>query len=62
MTSDTPDHAHPAGEPVPSKGDTATPGNAAPALNTLRWTDPLRWLALGWRDFIRAPGIGVFYG
>ena len=62
MTSDTPDHAHPEGEPVPGKGNTATPGNAAPARNTLRWSDPLRWLALGWRDFIRAPGIGVFYG
>ena len=31
-------------------------------LRTLRWSDPLRWLALGWRDFIRAPGIGLFYG
>ena len=27
---------------------------------TLR--DPLRWLGLGWRDFMAAPGIGVFYG
>jgi uncharacterized membrane protein len=25
-------------------------------------SDPLRWLALGWRDFRRAPGIGLFYG
>ncbi|MCE2689470.1 MAG: DUF2189 domain-containing protein [Betaproteobacteria bacterium] len=32
------------------------------ALNPLRFSDPFRWLALGWRDFIRAPGIGVFYG
>ena len=62
MTADTPHHAQPAEEPAPVKGDTATTGNATPALNTLRWTDPLRWLALGWRDFIRAPGIGVFYG
>lgn len=31
-------------------------------LNDLRLADPLRWLALGWRDFRRAPGIGVFYG
>jgi uncharacterized membrane protein len=31
-------------------------------LRTLRLADPLRWLALGWRDFVRAPGIGVFYG
>ncbi len=23
---------------------------------------PLRWLQLGWQDFIRAPGIGLFYG
>ncbi len=31
-------------------------------LRTLRFTDPLRWLALGWRDFRRAPFIGLFYG
>jgi uncharacterized membrane protein len=31
-------------------------------LNPLRWSDPLRWLALGLRDFRRAPGIGLFYG
>ena len=24
--------------------------------------DPLRWLALGWRDFMRCPRIGLFYG
>ena len=39
---------------------------AAPAprvrLNTLRWSDPWRWLAAGWRDFVRAPGIGLFFG
>ena len=23
---------------------------------------PLRWLQLGWHDFTRAPGIGLFYG
>jgi uncharacterized membrane protein len=32
------------------------------ALRPLRLSDPLRWLALGWRDFRRAPGIGLFYG
>jgi uncharacterized membrane protein len=32
------------------------------ALRTLRLGDPLRWLRLGWRDFVRAPGIGLFYG
>lgn len=31
-------------------------------LRPLRFADPLRWLALGWRDFLRAPGIGLFYG
>ena len=39
------------------------PGSPAPLrLNPLRFGDPLRWLALGWRDFIRAPGIGLSYG
>lgn len=32
------------------------------ALRTLSFRDPLRWLALGWRDFVRAPLIGLFYG
>ena len=33
-----------------------------PSLRNLTAADPLRWLLLGWRDFIRAPGIGLFYG
>jgi uncharacterized membrane protein len=37
---------------------------AAPTieLRPLHWRDPLRWLALGVRDFARAPWIGLFYG
>jgi uncharacterized membrane protein len=31
-------------------------------LNEVDLLAPLRWLALGWRDFIRAPRIGLFYG
>jgi uncharacterized membrane protein len=31
-------------------------------LRPLTLRDPLRWLALGWRDFRRAPAIGLFYG
>jgi len=31
-------------------------------LRTLGWGAPLRWLAAGWRDFVRCPGIGLFYG
>jgi uncharacterized membrane protein len=41
--------------------DTAPP--AAPIeLRPLHWLDPLRWLARGGRDFLRAPLIGLFYG
>ena len=29
---------------------------------TLRLSDPLRWLALGWRDLTAHMGIGIFYG
>ena len=38
------------------------PSRASYHLNTLRWGDPLRWLALGWGDYRRHPGIGTFYG
>ncbi len=31
-------------------------------LAALRPRDPLRWLCLGWRDFLRCPRIGLFYG
>jgi uncharacterized membrane protein len=50
--------------PAPVDPPAAAP--AAPAfltgLRPLRWGDPLRWLALGWRDFTRCPGLGLFYG
>lgn len=43
--------------------DTAAPPPPAPIeLRTLGWMQPLQWLALGWRDFRRAPAIGLFYG
>lgn len=48
--------------------DVADPDGGTPTaprgieLRTLRWGDPLRWLALGWKDFTRAPLIGIFYG
>ena len=38
--------------------DTAPPITLRP----LSLADPLRWLAQGWRDFTRAPAIGLFYG
>lgn len=31
-------------------------------LRTLTLRDPARWLAAGWRDFQRAPRIGLFFG
>lgn len=31
-------------------------------LARLGWADPPRWLLLGLRDFLRAPGIGLFFG
>lgn len=55
-------------EAAPAAGaSTAAPPGAlsrsAPVrLNALRFADPLRWLALGWRDLRRAPAISIFYG
>lgn len=43
-------------EPAP----TASPFDIP--LHTLRLSDPLRWLRLGWQDFAAAPRIGLFYG
>lgn len=34
----------------------------AASATPLRLTDPLNWLRLGWGDFRRCPGIGMFYG
>jgi len=52
-----PPTAGPAGD-----GTEAAPAITGPALRPLRAGDPLRWLQLGWRDFVRCPGIGLFYG
>ena len=48
----------PAASPPPAPAVSTPPIT----LNALRWADPLRWLVLGWRDFVRGPGIGLFYG
>lgn len=43
--------------------DAATPTSPfARPLHTLSWADPFRWIARGWQDFRRCPGIGLFYG
>ncbi|UZG45509.1 DUF2189 domain-containing protein [Caldimonas thermodepolymerans] len=46
----------PVGPPAPSPSAFELP------LRRLAPADPLRWLARGWRDFLRCPGIGLFYG
>ena len=48
--------------PAPPAAAPIEAGTPLVALRTLTFADPLRWLALGWRDFRRAPGIGLFYG
>ncbi len=47
---------------VPADLPAEPPSSPAVRLRPLRFADPLRWLALGWRDFRRCPGIGLFYG
>ena len=69
MPSPPPDPNRPAppAEPDSSTG-AAAPAEAAErpafliALRPLGWGAPLRWLASGWHDFSRCPGIGLFYG
>ena len=64
-----PPEAVPVHEPTapPADGDGIGDGAAERSafslvLRPLGFGDPLRWLALGWRDFIRCPVIGLFYG
>ncbi|MCU0928396.1 MAG: DUF2189 domain-containing protein [Burkholderiaceae bacterium] len=63
MTSESPssppaaDGETPAAPPAPGG-----PSAFSITLRPLGFGDPLRWLALGWRDFVRAPLIGLFYG
>ncbi len=60
--------ATPAHQPASRSAETrqleelSAPAAVAPRLNTLRLSDPLRWLARGWGDFVRHPGIGLYYG
>lgn len=58
-------HAEPPGSAGPAVAAAASAPATDPSpivLRTLSFADPLRWLALGWRDFRRAPAIGLFYG
>jgi len=53
-------HAGAAAQSDPSIAVATTAPGAA--LRSLKLSDPLRWLALGFSDFRRAPAIGLFYG
>ncbi|WP_334135767.1 DUF2189 domain-containing protein [Tepidimonas sp.] len=60
---------HPPASPEPPDASAVESGAAARhesvfdlALTELRPSDPLRWLALGWRDFRACSRLGLFYG
>ena len=57
-----PDAQPPGGAPSPEGTEPDERSVFDIALRPLGFADPLRWLAQGWRDFIRCPGIGLFYG
>ena len=67
MPSPPPDPNRPAlpDEPDSGAAEPAEPAERPAMLIALRpvgWGAPLRWLAAGWHDFSRCPGIGLFYG
>lgn len=59
-----PGQGEPAGDAgaEPTAGEAGAAASFGPPLRSLGLADPLRWLAAGWRDFRRCPGIGLFYG
>jgi uncharacterized membrane protein len=59
--SNAPSEAPEAPQDPPKPGTGEAPPRRV-ELRVLHWTAPLSWLRLGWRDFRRAPQIGLFYG
>ena len=47
---------------MPPTADPSSTGLQPAAVRNVPVTAPLRWLALGWRDFTRAPGASLFHG
>lgn len=47
---------------TPSQEADDTASVFALTLAELTPADPLRWVALGWRDFVQCPRVGLFYG
>lgn len=56
----TPDEAADAPKPPQQPPHGSSPFDIG--LHSLHLADPLKWLAAGWRDFMRCPGLGLFYG
>ncbi|MBP7453262.1 MAG: DUF2189 domain-containing protein [Ottowia sp.] len=61
---DTPSPSPAPAAPPPAYQPYVPPVSTAPmaVMVPLGLRDPLRWLRLGWQDFMAAPGIGIFYG
>ena len=57
-------HAAPSPAPAPMPPDGQRRAESGPSieLRQLTYAAPLRWLRLGWHDFMRSPRIGLFYG
>lgn len=53
---------HPAAPETPAGSTPPDSVDAPIVLNVLAWHAPFQWLALGWRDYTRHPGIGSFFG
>jgi uncharacterized membrane protein len=45
-----------------SPASSSEPPSFLPTLRAVVWRDPFRWMAAGWRDFLKQPTIGLFYG
>jgi uncharacterized membrane protein len=48
--------------PTPEANPTESASIFSLPLAELRMGDPIRWIQLGWADFVRCPRIGLFYG
>ena len=54
---------HPSSDNPVTPAAPATPtSSGAPQIRRLGLGDPWRWLRAGWRDFVRAPAVGLFFG
>jgi uncharacterized membrane protein len=66
MNTQTVTHADAAPDMAASSPTEAPQANSVSVfsleLAELKMSDPIRWIQLGWADFVRCPRIGLFYG